>query len=117
MSEIKKVKVPCSLKGESHAEKWVERAELIGIPVYREISQLGSCFTEEDSLKRICVIFSEVITDWNLEDGEGNALPKPYKHPEALMKLAEVDSDAFLWLVGVVNSNINTLFEPPKVSS
>jgi len=114
MSEIKTVRVPCTLKGEGHKEKWVERAEMIGIPVYREISQLSGYFTNEKALLRICEIFSELVFDWNLEDGEGNPLPKPYKNPEALMKLAEVDSDAFLWLVGVIGSNINTLFEPPK---
>lgn len=117
MSELKKVKVPCPLAGKSHIEKWVERKEQIGIPVYREMSQLRDYFTDEEALQRLSEIFSELIVDWNLEDAEGKALPKPYKNPDAFIKLAEIDSDAFIWLVNVVNSTIDNLFEPPKKES
>ena len=117
MGEIKRVKVTCPLKGESHLEKWVERREQIGISVYRELSELGSYFSSEEALKRICEIYSEQILDWNLEDGTGKALPKPYKKPEAFEKLAEDDFDAFLWISKIVQFSIDQLVEPEEEKS
>ncbi len=117
MGEIKRVKVTCPLKGESHLEKWVERREQIGISVYRELSDLGSYFESEEALKRICQIYSEQILDWNLEDGMGKALPKPYQNPEAFEKLAEADSDCFLWVSTVIQMSIDQLVEPEEEKS
>lgn len=115
MGEIRRVKVTCPLAGETHKEKWVERRETIGVPVYRELNELGIDYlTSEEALERICVIFSEQILDWNLEDDTGKALPKPYRKPKALEKLAEVDFDAFLWVSKVVQFSIDQLVEPEE---
>jgi len=118
MGEIKRVKITCPLAGESHLEKWVERREQIGVPVYRELNKLGiEYLTSEKALKRICEIFSEQILDWNLEDGTGKALPKPYRKPKAFEKLAEDDFDAFLWVSKVVQFSIDQLVEPEEEKS
>lgn len=115
MGEIKRVKISCPLSGASHTEKWVERREQIGVQVYRELNELGIDYlTSEEALIRICVIFSEQILDWNLEDDTGKALPKPYRKPKALEKLAEADFDAFLWVSKVVQFSIDQLIEPEE---
>lgn len=117
MAVIKAVRVDCPLAGESHKGKWVERSEMIGIPIYRRMRELGGFLTEEETLKELCKVVSEVIVGWNLEDDTGKPLPEPYNNPEAFEKLAEIDSDAFIWILGVINTNIDALVEPPKKAS
>ena len=117
MSEIKTIKVPCPLSGASHKDAWVERREQIGIPVYKRLMEAGGYFRTEGALEAVCKELSDLIIDWELWDDEGNSLPKPYQNPDAFMKLAEVDSDAFLWINTVIQSSIDKLFEPPKKES
>lgn len=117
-TKIKKVKVPCPLAGDTHKEKFVERREAIGLNVYRRISELGGAFrAEEEALEELYKILSTLILDWDLEDDTGKALPKPYENPKAFEALADTDADAFIWVLTVVQSPIDQLFEVEEEKS
>lgn len=118
MGEVRKITVKCDLPGESYEDWWLERKEQIGIPIYAELSRLGvKFFSQEEALDRICQIFAEYVYDWNLTDDTGKPLPKPHDNPDAFKKLAEVNTDGFLWISRIIQAPIESLFEPKEEKS
>lgn len=83
-----------------HKGEWVKIIPLLSVRDYLAWNKLRGAFAgDEDrmeaALDELCRGLSNKITEWNWTDMAGEQLPQPYKNPDVIKELNEME---LIWL-------------------